>query len=98
MGLLYTVVYLGSRGVYVLAGIMGVTDVDPFILGLTQSAGKAIPFNVAGVAIAIAAASNNVIKGIYALSFSDRQTGKQSGGLLLALAFLGLVPIVFIAR
>src|SRR6185437_15513968 len=33
------VTYLGKAGVDSLAAIMGVTDVDPFILGLTQSAG-----------------------------------------------------------
>ena len=30
------VVHLGAPGVYTLAAIMGVSDVDPFILGLTQ--------------------------------------------------------------
>ena len=29
--------YLGRAGLYSLAAIMGVTDVDPFILGLAQS-------------------------------------------------------------
>jgi choline dehydrogenase-like flavoprotein len=31
--------YLGNAGVYTLAGVMGVTDVDPFIMGMTQAAG-----------------------------------------------------------
>jgi uncharacterized membrane protein (DUF4010 family) len=92
----YTVVYLGNRGVYVLAGIMGVTDVDPFILGITQSAGQSIPLSAAGAAILIAAASNNLIKGIYAISFGDRQTGRQSFGLLLILAIAGLVPSIWL--
>jgi len=34
---------------------MGVTDVDPFILSLTQSAGAATPLTMAAAAIAIAA-------------------------------------------
>lgn len=94
----YTVLYLGNRGVYVLAGIMGVTDVDPFILGITQSAGKSTSLSVAGAAILIAAASNNIIKGIYAISFGDRQTGRQSCCLLFALALLGLTPLVWLAK
>jgi uncharacterized membrane protein (DUF4010 family) len=94
----YTVVYLGDRGVYVLAGIMGVTDVDPFILGITQSAGQSTPLSVAGAAILIAAASNNLIKGIYAISFGDRQTGRQSFGLLLTLAIAGLIPLFWLVR
>ncbi len=88
-------IHLGSAGLYSLAGVMGVTDVDPFILGLTQSAGALTPVNVAALAIAIAAASNNLMKGIYAFSFADRKTGMQSLALLIALAILGLAPLVW---
>jgi uncharacterized membrane protein (DUF4010 family) len=90
----YTVRYLGNTGVYALAAIMGVTDVDPFILGMTQSAGTTTSISVAAAAIAIAAASNNLVKGIYAISFGDREAGKQSFWLLLALSIGGLLPIV----
>jgi len=86
--------HLGHRGVYGLAGIMGVTDVDPFILGVTQS--SATTLHVAAIAIALAAASNNLIKGIYALSISDRATGRLSMWLLFGLAVLGLVPIALL--
>ena len=57
---------------------MGVSDVDPFIMGLTQAAGALTPVKVAAAAILIAAASNNVVKGIYAFSLADRKTGVQS--------------------
>ena len=77
-------------GVNTLAAIMGVSDVDPFIMGLTQAAGTLTPLNVAAGAILIAAASNNIVKGIYAFSLADRKTGLQSLVLLLALAALGL--------
>ncbi len=92
----YTVTYLGDRGVYTLAGVMGVTDVDPFILGITQSAGKSTSLSVAGAAILIAAASNNLVKGIYAIIFGDRRTGRQSFGLLLVLAILGFIPLFWL--
>jgi uncharacterized membrane protein (DUF4010 family) len=101
----YTVLYLGDRGVYTLAAIMGVTDVDPFILGITQSAGQGTGLNVAAAAIAIAAASNNAIKGIYALFFCDhsagisldpQQTGVQSLILLGLLALAGLIPLLWL--
>ncbi len=90
------VTYVGRGGVYALAAIMGVTDVDPFILGMTQSTGATTPLAVGAAAIVIAAASNNVVKGIYARSFSDRQTGTYSLILLAGLAVLGLVPLVWI--
>ncbi len=90
------VTYLGRGGLNALAAIMGVSDVDPFIMGLTQAAGSATPLQVAAVAIIIAAASNNVIKGIYAFSLADRKTGTQSLIFLVALAALSLVPILWI--
>jgi uncharacterized membrane protein (DUF4010 family) len=90
------VTYLGRAGVDVLAAVMGVTDVDPFILGMTQSAGGATPLKLAAVAVLIAAASNNLIKGIYAYTLADRKTGLQSFVLLAALALLGLVPLLWI--
>ncbi len=85
--------YLGKVGVNTLAAIMGVTDVDPFIMGMTQAAGSLTTLQGAGVAVLIAAASNNLIKGIYAYSLADQKTGIQSLALLTALAALGLVPL-----
>lgn len=92
----YTVIYLGDSGIYGLAAIMGVTDVDPFILGITQSAGQSTPLPVAASAILIAAASNNLVKGGYALLFGQRQTGWQSLTLLGSLALLGLSPLLWL--
>ena len=91
------VTYLGRAGVNTLAAIMGVTDVDPFIMGLTQAAGTLTPLKVAAVAILIAAASNNIAKGIYAFSLADRKTGIQSLVFLVALAALGLIPMIWLA-
>jgi uncharacterized membrane protein (DUF4010 family) len=90
------VTYLGKAGVNVLAAVMGVSDVDPFIMGMTQAAGSLTPVKVAAAAVLIAAASNNVVKGIYAYSLGDRKTGVQSLALLTALAALGLVPLFWI--
>ncbi|MFY9683412.1 MAG: MgtC/SapB family protein [Candidatus Sulfotelmatobacter sp.] len=90
------VTYLGKAGVNTLAAIMGVTDVDPFIMGMTQAAGALTPVKVAAGAVLIAAASNNLVKGIYAYSLADRKTGVQSFALLAALAALGLVPLLWL--
>ena len=90
------VTYLGKAGVNTLAAIMGVTDVDPFIMGLTQAAGTLTPLKVASGAILIAAASNNLVKGIYAYSLADRKTGVQSLLFLAGLAAAGLVPLFWL--
>ena len=91
------VLYLKKTGINVLAAIMGVADVDPFIMGLTQVAGTPeTSFNLAAVAVAIAASSNNAAKGIYAFSLADRKTGLQALVLLLGLAALGLMPLFWL--
>ena len=90
------VIYLGKAGVDILAAIMGVTDVDPFIMGMTQAAGSLTPLNVAACAVLIAASSNNLIKGIYSFSLADRKTGVQSLSLLVVLAAAGLVPLLWL--
>lgn len=90
--------HLGRAGVDTLAAIMGVTDVDPFILGMTQAAGTLTPVKVAAGAVVIAASSNNVIKGVYAYSIADRKTGRQGLSLLIGLALVGLVPLLWLAR
>ncbi len=91
----FVLLHFGRGGVYTLAAIMGLTDVDPFILGLTQSAGRATPQPLAATGILIAAASNNLVKGIYAYVFADRQTGRQSASLLWGLAACGLFPLLW---
>ena len=91
------VTYLGKAGVDVLAAIMGVSDVDPFIMGLTQAAGTLTPVKLAAGAILIAAASNNVVKGIYAYSMGGRKTGLMSLAFLVSLAIGGLVPLIWLA-
>ena len=90
------VAYLGRGGLYALAAAMGVTDVDPFIMGMTQSGGGATPIAPAATAILIAASSNNFVKGVYAYGVSDRPTGIMSLALLTALAVAGLAPLAWV--
>ena len=88
------VTYLGRGGVYGLAALMGLTDIDPFIMGMTQAARSTTPIELAAGAIVIAAASNNALKGGYAWFFADRRSGRQALTLLLALTALGLTPLL----
>lgn len=88
--------HLGRSGTYAFAAVMGVSDVDPFILGLTQTAGKVTPLGIAAASVVIAAASNNVIKGIYAIVFAKERGGRLALAGLLGLALLGLVPLFLI--
>jgi uncharacterized membrane protein (DUF4010 family) len=90
------VTYLGQAGVYSLAAVMGVTDVDPFIMSMTQAGGASTSLPVAECSILIAAASNNLVKGIYAYCMSDHKTGVQSLCLLGALAVAGVAPLFWL--
>lgn len=90
------VAYLGRGGVYTLAAFMGVTDVDPFIMGMTHSAGLNTTLHLAACSIAISAASNNLVKGCYAYAFAKGRAGRWSLGLLVGLAVLGLLPLLWL--
>ena len=89
------IAYLGRVGLFSLAALMGVTDVDPFIMGMTQAGGQATPLAAAAAAILIAASSNNLVKGIYAYAACDRRTGIMSLLLLAGLAAAGLAPLAW---
>lgn len=90
------VTYLGRSGIYSLAAIMGVTDVDPFIMGMTHAAGLTTPLEVAASGIVIATACNNLVKGCYAYFFARGKAGLWSVILLAGLAAIGLLPVFWI--
>jgi uncharacterized membrane protein (DUF4010 family) len=66
----------GSAGVTNLAFIVGVTDIDPFLLNLLQQKAEIGHMTVA-LAILNATNSNNVLKMIYAISLSSKNIRKQ---------------------
>ena len=82
--------HLGKAGIFALAGIVGVTDIDPFVLSLAQGGASGIGLTTAASAIVIATSSNDVLKAIYAIAFS------RGRGVLPA-AMLGLVAVLGIA-
>ncbi len=94
----YALFHLGHVGIYGMAALTGLAPVDPFIMGLTQTAGKMTTLGLAAAGIVVAAASNNFAKAFIALVLADRKTGRQSMVLLLGLTALGLVPLLWIAR
>jgi len=81
----------GGTGVLVMAAIMGAADVDPFILGITQQVGTTLPLETAALAVVLAAATNNLMKGVYAIIFGAKATGRTA---LAALTGLGALSIV----
>jgi uncharacterized membrane protein (DUF4010 family) len=91
-------VHLGRSGMYGLAVLSGLAPVDPFIMGLTQTAGKLTSLGVGAAGVVVAAASNNFAKALIAMVLADSKTGRQSLVLLLGLTALGLLPLLWVAR
>ena len=91
-------VHLGRGGIYGLAVLSGLAPVDPFIMGLTQTAGKLTSLGLAAAGVVVAAASNNFAKALIAVFLADSKTGRQSLILLLGLTALGLLPLLWVAR
>ncbi|HEY2134316.1 MAG TPA: DUF4010 domain-containing protein [Xanthobacteraceae bacterium] len=79
----------GVAGIYALAAVVGITDIDPFVLNLAQGGTTDIPVDAVAAAILIAASSNNLLKAGYAASFAGRATA-ASAATLIGLAVLGV--------
>jgi uncharacterized membrane protein (DUF4010 family) len=86
--------YYGSAGINVLSFVVGVTDIDPFIINIFQS-----KWNIAGSVLSIAVinaiTSNNILKMIYAIILSDRAIRKPILAGFSILIVLGLLTSIF---
>lgn len=79
----------GASGIYVLGAIIGVSDIDPFVLNLAQGGTIGIPTTALAAAILISASSNNLLKALYAAAFAGGRTTAGSAAALVFLSFAG---------
>ncbi|MCB0585263.1 MAG: DUF4010 domain-containing protein [Phaeodactylibacter sp.] len=91
----YVLKFYGSSGVSVLSFIVGVTDIDPFLLNLFQGK-QAIPEHLAVMATIQATISNNFLKAVYG-AFMGRKAIRQflwlGFGAVIAASFVILLLI-----
>ncbi|HEY1726275.1 MAG TPA: DUF4010 domain-containing protein [Steroidobacteraceae bacterium] len=80
----------GQRGVYLLAGVTGLTDINPFVLSLAQGGVGSMPVTALATAIVIAVASNNLLNACYALSFGGMRACLRPALALILLGLAGL--------
>ncbi len=80
---------LGISGIYALAAIVGVSDVDPFVLNLAQGGVAGMASSALAAAILIAASSNNILKAAYAAGFAGGKATAASAAALAVLALAG---------
>ena len=89
--------YAAAEGLYLLAAVAGLTDVDAITLSMAEFAGQSADgLTIAAVAISIAALSNTVVKCALVLTLGARALANK---LLLATALIllaGSVSLVLI--
>jgi uncharacterized membrane protein (DUF4010 family) len=87
----------GTSGIYALAAIIGVSDIDPFVLNLAQGGAASLSNSALAAAILIAASSNNVLKAFYAVSFAGGRATATSAAALIVLAIAGVGLAILLA-
>jgi uncharacterized membrane protein (DUF4010 family) len=80
----------GVTGIYSLAAIVGISDIDPFVLNLAQGGLTGVPASALAGAILIAASSNNILKAFYAAFFAGGRATAASAAALVVLAAAGV--------
>ena len=88
----------GARGIYTLASVTGLTDIDPFVLSLAQGGVAGMSLQAAAAAILVAASSNNVLKGCYALTFGGVRAARPAALALFLLAAVGVALALLYLR
>ena len=89
--------HYGATGIYLLAAIVGVSDIDPFVLSLADHATGDMPAGVGIIAILIAASSNNMLKAGYTVAFAGGRAGLVPAAALGLLALGGIGAAAWLA-
>lgn len=86
--------HYGTEGIKILSFIVGVTDIDPFLLNIFQGKWN-VENSVLTIATINAVTSNNLLKMIYAIILSKQAIRKQVIFGFGILILLGLITSVF---
>jgi uncharacterized membrane protein (DUF4010 family) len=88
---------LGVSGIYALAAVVGVSDIDPFVLNLAQGGVSGVENAALAAAILIASSSNNILKAVYAAGFAGGRATAASAAVLIGLAIAGCAAAYAVA-
>jgi uncharacterized membrane protein (DUF4010 family) len=89
----YITNHYGLHGLQILSFVTGLTDIDPFILSLLTGKYSVTESQIVS-AILIAAGSNNLLKGVYALWFGGVKKSYRSA-LVVILLGIGTIAWAF---
>jgi uncharacterized membrane protein (DUF4010 family) len=88
--------WLGTSGLYALAAAVGLTDVDPITVLMTQIAGPEVATRVAVTAISIAAFVNTAVKGGIAAAIAGNGMARRVALALAAIVAAGVVGLLLV--
>ncbi|HTA28093.1 MAG TPA: DUF4010 domain-containing protein, partial [Bacteroidia bacterium] len=83
----------GAHGAQTLAFVVGVTDIDPFIINLFQGKWN-LDTTVITLAVLNAITSNNILKMIYALTLSEKSLRKKIVVGFTVLIVAGIIAVL----
>jgi uncharacterized membrane protein (DUF4010 family) len=87
----------GAAGIYALAAVVGVSDINPFVLSVAQHGAGDVSGTVGALAVLVATASNNLFQAAYATAYSGGRTGFVPVAALALLAACGIGIAVMLA-
>ena len=90
--------WLGNAGVYAIAAVSGITDVDAVSLSIARATTYDLNLSVASLGILLAAWSNTVAKVAIATVVGGKSLGRWCGGILfaaMAISMLSALPLLF---
>jgi uncharacterized membrane protein (DUF4010 family) len=87
----------GESGILTLSAIVGVTDIDPFVLNIAQGGVTGMSGAMLCAAVLIAASSNNLAKAAYAVGFGGAKAARRPALLLALLALMGVAAAALYA-
>ncbi|MEF3191233.1 MAG: DUF4010 domain-containing protein [Campylobacterales bacterium] len=86
----FIIEHYGDLGLQILSVVVGMTDIDPFILSMLQGRFAILP-EQAAQAILMAVVSNNFLKALYAIIFSRRDLRWLAAWPLIVLSVVTLL-------
>lgn len=91
----YTLLWVGTKGLSLLAFVSGVGDITPFVLNLFNHNNVAIATTLLTASCLIATLSNNIMKMFYAIGFSGNRKS-ISKPLFLGFGFLSVLNLLVV--
>lgn len=87
--------WFGQLGVYLLAAVAGLSDVDAIAVSLSRMAPEELALVAAAGAITVAALVNTVVKGLMAAFIAGGTIGRRVGLTNAVAAAGGIISLLF---